>query len=235
MARLLEPFAPPAMTAEERRTYDQAQADIVLERHRRGVPFGALACVLVSTVGSIGLPQHAAWTVRIGGAVAALVAVASVPLSRTAWVRSRPNVLLFFASLVVAAAAALIAAHTGGFESIATAGVTLLWIFGAIITPISPRQALVDAAGQLGIATIVILALAPHRGSFGMFGALNGCGVALLYAGFSCASALRFMHSSYSGDSTTRTARSSASTRSWSGASRSRSPRSGGTPATSTS
>jgi tRNA A-37 threonylcarbamoyl transferase component Bud32 len=182
---LFEAFAPPSMTAEERRLYDVAQADIVLDRHRRGVPFGAVACVLAASVGSLGLSETAAWQVRVSGGAAVLAALLSVPLSRGAWVRARPNVLFFSTSVVVAAAAATIAAYRGGFESIAMAGITLLWIFGAIITPISPRQALVDAAGQLGVAVAVILALSPRPGSFAMFGVLNACGVALLYAGFS--------------------------------------------------
>jgi tRNA A-37 threonylcarbamoyl transferase component Bud32 len=173
------------MTEQERRLYELAQAEIVLDRHRRGVPFGAVACLLVASVGSLGLPDHAAWRVRVGGAAAVLAALLSVPLSRLAWVRARPNTLFFFTSLVVAAAAATIAAYRGGFESIATAGITLLWIFGAIITPISPRQALVDAVGQIGVAVIVILALSPAPGSFAIFSVLNACGVALLYAGFS--------------------------------------------------
>jgi tRNA A-37 threonylcarbamoyl transferase component Bud32 len=185
LARLAEELTPPAMTAEEQRLYRAQQDRIVLDRFRLGAPFGALACVLVAAVGSLGQPERAAWMVRIGGAAATVTALASIPISRAAWVRSRPNALFFSASLVAAAAAGLVAARTGGFESVATAAITLLWAFGAIVTPISPSQALVDAMGQLAVASIVIAAVAPVPGSPLMFGVLNAFGVAFLYVGLS--------------------------------------------------
>jgi tRNA A-37 threonylcarbamoyl transferase component Bud32 len=171
------------MTLEQEATYRREQDAIALDRFRKGAPFGALACVVVAGLGSLGLAGHAGWTIRVGGAVAAVGALASVPVSRLSWLQARPNALFFSAGLVVAAAGALVAAHTGGFESAAIATVTLLWVFGSVVTPLTPLAALVDAAGQVLVATAVILAASPRPGSPVMFAAINACGMALLFAG----------------------------------------------------
>jgi tRNA A-37 threonylcarbamoyl transferase component Bud32 len=183
LARVTEGLAFPEMTPEQGAVYRRAQDAVALERFRKGAPFGALACVVVAAVGSLGIEERAAWTIRIGGTAAAVGALASMRLARASWVETRPNALFFTASLGVAAAGALIAAHTGGFESAAIATVTLLWVFGSVITPLTPLAALADAAGQLLVATAVILFTSPRPGSPVMFVAINAFGVALLFAG----------------------------------------------------
>jgi serine/threonine-protein kinase len=173
------------MSPEERAVYCRERNAVALDRYRKGAPFGALACFVLATLGSAGLDERAAWITRIGGVTAAVLAVVAIPLTRARWVAPRPNTLFFAASLPVAAAAGLVAAYTGGFESSAIAAVTLLWVFGSVVTPIGPVSALVDAAGQLGVATAVILVASPRCGSPVMFAAINACGVALLFAGLS--------------------------------------------------
>jgi tRNA A-37 threonylcarbamoyl transferase component Bud32 len=181
--RLTEALAPPPLAPDVRSLYRRTQNEVLLDRFRRGVPFGALACVVVAVVGGSGQPAEAAWTIRLGGFAAAACAFAALPLSRTAPIERHPNVLLFLASIVVAAAGALIAAFTGGFESVATATITLLWVFGSIVTPLSPRSALIDALGQLAVATLVIVRVSPHTGSPAMFAVLNGFGIGFLWVG----------------------------------------------------
>jgi eukaryotic-like serine/threonine-protein kinase len=183
LARVTEGLALPEMTPEQEVPYRRAQDAIALERFRKGAPFGAVACVVVALLGSLGQGAPAAWTIRMGGTAAAIAALASIRLARASWVQARPNALFFSTSLVIAAAGALIAAHTGGFESAAIATVTLLWVFGSVITPLAPLAALIDAAGQLLVATVVILWASPRPGSPVMFAAINACGVALLFAG----------------------------------------------------
>jgi tRNA A-37 threonylcarbamoyl transferase component Bud32 len=185
LASMIEGLVPPVLNAEERRIYRAGQDELILDRFRRGVPFGAAACLVLAAIGSAGQPDAPRWVIQAGGLVAALTAFASVPVSRLAWVCARPNVLLFFASLVVAAAGGLIAAWTGGFESVATVTITLLWVFGSIVTPLSPVQALVDGSGQLAVASIVIATVSPHPGSPVMFAALNTFGIAFLLVGLS--------------------------------------------------
>jgi tRNA A-37 threonylcarbamoyl transferase component Bud32 len=185
LKQLTEVLAPPSMAPEVRIRYRQAQNELLLDRFRRGVPFGALACVVLAAIGSSGQPAGPSWTIRLGGLAAAGCAFAALPVSRVGWIARRPNVLLFLASVVVAGAGGLIAAYTGGFESVATASITLLWVFGTIVTPLSPSSALADAIGQLAAATCVIAALSPHPGSPAMFGVLNAFGVAFLWVGLS--------------------------------------------------
>jgi tRNA A-37 threonylcarbamoyl transferase component Bud32 len=172
-----------ALTAEQRARYRRDQNAVALERYRKGSPFGAAACFVLAAVGSMGQPEGAALSIRLGGLLATVLALLAVPLTRKAWVVAHPNVLFFLVSLPIAVAGGLVAAHTGGFESAAIATVTLLWVFGSIVTPLGPVDALVDAAGQLLAATVTIVVASPHRGSPFMFAMINAFGVGLLFTG----------------------------------------------------
>jgi tRNA A-37 threonylcarbamoyl transferase component Bud32 len=176
-------FAFPTMTAEERAEHRRDQNAFALERYRKASPFGAAACVVLSALGSMGQSEGAAWTIRAFGVTAAVVALLAIPLTRARGVVVRPNALFFAVSLPISVTGGLVAAYTGGFESAAIATVTLLWVFGSVVTLLSPLEALLDAVGQLFAATLTIVLVSPHRGSPVMFAAINAFGVALLFAG----------------------------------------------------
>jgi tRNA A-37 threonylcarbamoyl transferase component Bud32 len=154
----------------------------MLERYRRAIPFGAFACAAITIVSYFG-PGGGTPDVFICGFAAAVMMLVSHPLSRLRPFARRPNRLLFWASLGVAGTVGMLASHTGGFQSPGVAALLLIWLFGSIISPLTPLECVADALSQTVLIGAIIWLTVPKPGNPGIFFAVSACGICFLAAG----------------------------------------------------
>jgi serine/threonine-protein kinase len=172
----------PTLTPEEHRLYRAQLLERLFDRYRRGVPFGGLACVAIMMVSYFGPAARAPWVLMLGlGSMTTLLV--SHRLSRVPWFASRPNVLIFWTSLIIAALIGLLCGRTGGFVSPAAGVLLLLWLFGSVIAPVTPLETVVDTTCHLLVVTAMIVLTAPQPGSPWMFLVISATGIGLVGAG----------------------------------------------------
>jgi len=179
LERLATVSSLPEMSAANLRLFRQRQVEEAVATLRPAMPFGALACVAV-TVACGATAGPGAW---LAGGIVTVLILASIPLLGVPWVAARPQWIIGLVGVALAGLVGVLCSGAGGFLSPVITALFLLWLFAAIVAPLTPAQAVAHAMSHLITVAIIIVAASPTPGSPAVFLVAGVCGVVFLWAG----------------------------------------------------